>query len=82
MANANNLSSSAQRRRSWRINQQRRVHDCLYDLSDELKQTKVDASGFALMWIGVGLQIAASIVDEMAAEMLCEDIVNESSSTA
>jgi hypothetical protein len=46
-------------------------------LSDELKQTKVDASGFALMWIGVGLQIAASIVDEMAAEMLCEDIVNE-----
>lgn len=72
-----NLSSSAQRRRSWRSSQRKRTHQCLYDAADELRQTKVDATGFALIWVSVGLQIAASIIDEMAAEILCEDIIEK-----
>jgi hypothetical protein len=77
-----NLSSSSRRsnashqRKSWR-SRRKRVHQCLYDVADEIRETKVDASGFALLWIGVGLQIAGSIIEEMANEMLVEDIVNE-----
>jgi hypothetical protein len=44
---------------------------------DELRDVDVDATGMAKVWIGVGLQIAATILEAMAAECLVEDIINE-----
>jgi hypothetical protein len=51
-----NLSS---RRRAWRLSQAKRTHEQLYDAADYVKNVEVEASSFALMWIGVGLRIAA-----------------------
>lgn len=70
----NNLSSP---RQLWRSMQNKRTHEQLYDASDWLRSTDVGASGFAKLWIGVGLQIAANKLEELAAEMLVEDIINE-----
>ena len=70
----NRRMSAAQLRRNWR---NKRTHQQLYDASDWLRSVDVDATGFARIWIGVGLQIAASHLEELAAEMLVEDIISE-----
>jgi hypothetical protein len=74
MAKTSNLSSvtARQLRQSFRA---KRTHQQLYDASDWLRSVEVDATGFARIWIGVGLQIAASHLEELAAEMLVEDII-------
>jgi hypothetical protein len=66
--------SAAQLRRRWR---NKRTHQQLYDASDWLRSVEVDATGFARVWIGVGLQIAASHLEELANEILVEDIIND-----
>jgi hypothetical protein len=68
--------SSTQRRQQWRKLRQQRTHKALHDAADEIRSTPIDASFQARLWIGTGLQIAATIIDEIAAEMLCEDIVS------
>lgn len=74
-----NLSSARQTtptaralRRSFRS---KRTHQQLHDAADWLKRANVDASYFAMIWIGVGLRIAAEKLEELAAEMLVEDII-------
>jgi uncharacterized protein YciU (UPF0263 family) len=77
-----NLSSLAYTRRSRRINQRQRAHKHLYDAADHIRvgvDVEIDASHFAKLWIGVGLQIAADVIEEMANELLVEDIVREQS---
>lgn len=74
-----NLSSPARvQRQRWRTSQRQRAHKTLYDASDYIKTgvvVDIDASHFAKMWIGVGLQIAAEVIEQMANELLVEDIV-------
>lgn len=67
--------SASERRQAWRRKQSQRTHEQLYDASDELRELSIDASGFARMWIGVGLQIAAKHLEELANAILVEDIL-------
>jgi hypothetical protein len=71
-------SKARQQRQAFRLSNNKRVHEQLYGVSDELRQLDVDASGFARIWIGVGLQIAASILETCANRCLVEDIIKES----
>jgi hypothetical protein len=72
-------SRARQQRQAFRLSNNKRVHQQLYDVSDELRQLDVDASGFARIWIGVGLQIAASILETCANRCLVEDILEGNS---
>jgi hypothetical protein len=76
---AHNLSS---RRHVWRLSQAKRTHEQLYDASEYVKNVHVNASYFAMIWIGVGLRIAAEKLEELAAEMLVDDIIEETKNRA
>jgi hypothetical protein len=72
-----NATSARDLRRSWRRNELQRTHQQLHNAADWITDADVDASPFAKIWIGVGLRIAASMLEELAAEMLVEDIIND-----
>ena len=66
-------------RQRWRTSQRQRTHKALYDASDYIRTgvvVELDASYYAKFWVGVGLNIAAQVIEEMANEFLCEDITN------
>jgi hypothetical protein len=46
-------------------------------LHTELLNTPVNGSHMAKVWMGTGLNIAASIVEEHRIEILCEEIVSK-----
>ena len=49
----------------------------LVELEAALKDAKIDATHQAAIWIGTGLNIAASIVEHRRIELLCAGILND-----
>lgn len=49
--------------------------ELLERLRDELERTTVDASHTASVWVHTGLNIAATIVQELRTEILCEEVL-------
>ena len=47
----------------------------LVELEAALKDAKIDATHQAAIWIGTGLNIAASIVESKRIELICLDIL-------
>ena len=73
-------STARKQRQSWRPSQRQRAHKTVYDAAGHIRHgvvPDIDATPTAKFWVCVGLNIAASVLEKMANELLVEDIINE-----